>query len=66
MFGAGTACVVSPIEGILYEGEMLHIPTMENPEVTNRCMKELLDIQVIVYRDNFSYFSIKTYIFGAH
>ena len=46
MFGAGTACVVSPIEGILYKGEMLHIPTMDNPEVTNRFMKELLDIQV--------------------
>lgn len=45
MFGAGTACVVSPVEGILYQGEMLNIPTMKNPEVTNRCMKELLDIQ---------------------
>ena len=46
MFGAGTACVVSPVEGILYQGEMLNIPTMKNPAVTNRCMKELLDIQV--------------------
>lgn len=45
MFGAGTACVVSPVEGILYQGEMLKIPTMKNPHVTNRCMKELLDIQ---------------------
>ncbi|XP_052800594.1 branched-chain-amino-acid aminotransferase, cytosolic-like [Mya arenaria] len=45
MFGAGTACVVSPVEGVLYNGEMLKIPTMTNPYVTNRCMKELLDIQ---------------------
>ncbi|XP_060576542.1 branched-chain-amino-acid aminotransferase-like isoform X1 [Ruditapes philippinarum] len=45
MFGAGTACVVSPIEGISYQGEMLKIPTMSNPQITNRCMKELLDIQ---------------------
>ena len=52
MFGAGTACVVSPIEGILYNGEMLHIPTMENPEITNRCMKELLDIQVWMEKVN--------------
>ena len=57
MFGAGTACVVSPIEGILYEGEMLQIPTMENPEVTNRCMKELLDIQVIIIKGYF-FFSL--------
>jgi len=46
MFGAGTACVVSPVSGILYNGEMLNIPTMNNPYVTNKCMKELLDIQV--------------------
>jgi hypothetical protein len=46
MFGAGTACVVSPIEGISCQGEMLKIPTMSNPQITNRCMKELLDIQV--------------------
>ncbi|WAR02370.1 BCAT2-like protein [Mya arenaria] len=46
MFGAGTACVVSPVEGVLYNGEMLKIPTMTNPYVTNRCMKELLDIQL--------------------
>ena len=34
MFGAGTACIVSPVNGILYKSvgggeEMLHIPTME-------------------------------------
>ncbi|XP_052279510.1 branched-chain-amino-acid aminotransferase, cytosolic-like isoform X2 [Dreissena polymorpha] len=45
MFGAGTACVVSPIDGLFYKNEMLKIPTMNNPAVTNRCMKELLDIQ---------------------
>lgn len=29
LFGAGTACVVSPIERISYLGSDLHIPTME-------------------------------------
>lgn len=46
MFGAGTACVVSPVSGIYYNDEMLNIPTMDNPQLTNRFMKELLDIQV--------------------
>lgn len=30
MFGAGTACVVSPVERINYMGEDLQIPTMEH------------------------------------
>jgi branched-chain amino acid aminotransferase len=30
MFGAGTACIVSPIERILYMGENLMIPTLEH------------------------------------
>lgn len=29
LFGAGTACVVSPVERINYLGEDLHIPTLE-------------------------------------
>lgn len=29
MFGAGTACIVSPIQSILYKDELLKIPTME-------------------------------------
>ena len=46
-FGAGTACVVCPVEKIIYEGESLHIPTMDNgAELTNRMYKELTDIQV--------------------
>jgi len=49
MFGAGTACVVSPVAGVLYGGQMLDIPTMDNPAITNRCMQELLDIQVHTY-----------------
>ena len=47
MFGAGTACVVCPIERILYEDTELFIPTMENgPEIASRCFQEISDIQV--------------------
>nr|XP_056702282.1 branched-chain-amino-acid aminotransferase, cytosolic isoform X1 [Euleptes europaea] len=46
MFGAGTACVVCPVSTILYQGENLHIPTMENgPKIATRFMKQLTDIQ---------------------
>ncbi|XP_054845258.1 branched-chain-amino-acid aminotransferase, cytosolic isoform X3 [Eublepharis macularius] len=46
MFGAGTACVVCPISTILYMGENLHIPTMENgPQIATRFLKQLTDIQ---------------------
>uniref|UniRef100_A0ACB8FN33 Branched-chain-amino-acid aminotransferase n=1 Tax=Sphaerodactylus townsendi TaxID=933632 RepID=A0ACB8FN33_9SAUR len=46
MFGAGTACVVCPISTILYQGETLHIPTMDNgPKIATRFLKELTDIQ---------------------
>lgn len=49
LFGAGTACVVCPVEKILYEGKMLEIPTMsEGAPLTNRLHKTLLDIQVRV------------------
>jgi len=47
MFGAGTACVVCPIDKILYMHQELHIPTMDNgPDVASRFYQELLDIQV--------------------
>jgi len=46
MFGAGTACVVSPIERILYKGRNLHIPTMDlGAPIAMRFLKELYDIQ---------------------
>lgn len=32
MFGAGTACIVSPIERINYMGTDILIPTMEQPK----------------------------------
>ncbi|XP_075047191.1 branched-chain-amino-acid aminotransferase, cytosolic-like [Mixophyes fleayi] len=46
IFGAGTACVVSPVNRIFYNGENYHIPTMENgPDMSKRFLKELTDIQ---------------------
>lgn len=45
MFGAGTACVVSPVNRILYEGQNIMIPTMENFEVSKRFYDELTAIQ---------------------
>jgi len=46
LFGSGTACVVCPIERILYENKQLEIPTMvNNAPVTMRLHKELTDIQ---------------------
>ncbi|XP_053112374.1 branched-chain-amino-acid aminotransferase, cytosolic isoform X5 [Hemicordylus capensis] len=46
MFGAGTACVVCPVSTILYLGEHLHIPTIENgPEIATRFLKQLTNIQ---------------------
>ena len=47
MFGAGTACVVSPVASIIYQGETLHIPTMDDgAPITMRLYNELTDIQV--------------------
>uniref|UniRef100_A0A8C7T317 Branched-chain-amino-acid aminotransferase n=1 Tax=Oncorhynchus mykiss TaxID=8022 RepID=A0A8C7T317_ONCMY len=47
MFGSGTACVVSPVGRILYQGENLHIPCQEDfPQLASRLMKELTDIQI--------------------
>jgi len=46
MFGAGTACVVSPIASISYKGEMLHIPTMEQKyTICLKLRQTLTDIQ---------------------
>uniref|UniRef100_A0A287BE09 Branched-chain-amino-acid aminotransferase n=1 Tax=Sus scrofa TaxID=9823 RepID=A0A287BE09_PIG len=47
MFGSGTACVVCPVSKILYKGETIHIPTMENgPKLASRILEKLTDIQV--------------------
>lgn len=46
MFGSGTACVVCPIEALLYKGQKLDIPTMKNgAPLMSRFAKELNDIQ---------------------
>ncbi|XP_030636458.1 branched-chain-amino-acid aminotransferase, cytosolic [Chanos chanos] len=46
MFGSGTACVVSPVGRILYQGENLIIPSQENDtRIASRLLKELSDIQ---------------------
>ncbi|CAJ0955305.1 unnamed protein product, partial [Mesorhabditis belari] len=52
MFGAGTACVVSPVDRILHKNQKtntldeLHIPTMRhNPSVMQRFYDVLTDIQ---------------------
>ncbi|XP_075924611.1 branched-chain-amino-acid aminotransferase, cytosolic-like isoform X3 [Petromyzon marinus] len=47
MFGAGTACVVCPVDRVLYHGQNLHIPTMENdgPKIATRFLQVLTDIQ---------------------
>ncbi|KAG7456219.1 hypothetical protein MATL_G00249320 [Megalops atlanticus] len=46
MFGSGTACVVSPVGRILYQGENLFIPCLgDHPPLASRLLKELTDIQ---------------------
>ncbi|XP_069919208.1 branched-chain-amino-acid aminotransferase, mitochondrial isoform X3 [Oryctolagus cuniculus] len=46
VFGSGTACQVCPVHQILYEGQAVHIPTMEHgPELILRFQKELQAIQ---------------------
>ncbi|GCB62124.1 hypothetical protein scyTo_0014443 [Scyliorhinus torazame] len=46
IFGSGTACVVCPIGRILYKGENLHIPTMENgPKLASQILENLTDMQ---------------------
>jgi branched-chain amino acid aminotransferase len=46
MFGAGTACIVSPIERIHYLGENLMIPSLEHSKpVWKQILTTLTDIQ---------------------
>ncbi|XP_053908400.1 branched-chain-amino-acid aminotransferase, mitochondrial-like isoform X1 [Cuculus canorus] len=46
MFGSGTACMVCPVGGILYEEQWHPVPTMENgAELTQRFRRVLSDIQ---------------------
>ncbi|XP_052828400.1 branched-chain-amino-acid aminotransferase, cytosolic [Octopus bimaculoides] len=46
VFGAGTACVVCPVERILFNEEKFALPTMDNgAELTNRFLSTLMDIQ---------------------
>ena len=47
MFGTGTACVVSPIKEIVFSGQRIAIPTMDNnAEETMAFYHQLQDIQV--------------------
>jgi len=61
MFGAGTACVVSPIKCIGYKGQDIHIPLdPSEPEseagpLTKRINEAILDIQYGVVNHPFSY-----------
>ncbi|KAL3842633.1 hypothetical protein ACJMK2_020624 [Sinanodonta woodiana] len=45
MFGSGTACVVCPVEKILYNEEWLKIPAVEEKNLTKRFLEELTNIQ---------------------
>lgn len=46
MFGAGTACVVSPISLINYMDQNLHIPTTEQTSALYKIfLKHMSDIQ---------------------
>lgn len=46
VFGAGTACVVCPVNKVTYGDRELHIPTMENgPKLATRFLSTLNDIQ---------------------
>lgn len=46
VFGAGTACVVCPVNRVTYGDRALHIPTMENgPKLATRFLTTLNDIQ---------------------
>ena len=48
MFGAGTACLVCPVNKILYREEWIDIPcpVEDDSSLTKRFFKELTDIQV--------------------
>ena len=68
IFGAGTACVVSPVGRILYKNKTTHeyeellIPTMESqPNVMQRLYDTIIDIQVGLFgNENYinSFFSV--------
>jgi len=46
LFGAGTACVVCPVDKIVHKDETISIPTMENgPRIAMQIYQELTDIQ---------------------
>ncbi|GAA6081453.1 branched-chain-amino-acid aminotransferase, cytosolic isoform X1, partial [Tachysurus ichikawai] len=46
MFGSGTACVVSRVGKVLYQGEKLQIPCADQENsLVSRLLKELTDIQ---------------------
>jgi len=47
IFGSGTACIVCPVDKILYNDEFINIPTIENGgfKIAERFYKELTDIQ---------------------
>lgn len=42
MFGSGTACVVSPIESIEFMGDIIQIPTIEQPDPLYKKIKNKL------------------------
>lgn len=53
LFGAGTACIVSPISYIEFSGRPLHIPTMvQSDPVYKMFLNQLLDIQYGVIPDH--------------
>lgn len=53
LFGAGTACVVSPVSYIEFVDRPLHIPTLEQEDpVCQKFLKHLLDIQYGVIPDH--------------
>lgn len=45
MFGAGTACVVCPVERVSYKGKNYQIPTMREGNFMQKFSDELLAIQ---------------------
>ncbi|XP_043259496.1 branched-chain-amino-acid aminotransferase, cytosolic isoform X1 [Colletes gigas] len=53
LFGAGTACIISPISYIEFNGRPLHIPTLEHSEpLYKKFLKQLTDIQYGVIPDH--------------
>lgn len=46
IFGAGTACIVCPVNRIHYQGEDLHIPTIEHDKpIYDKLKTAMTDIQ---------------------